>query len=169
MCCCDQPTVNGQPGYKWQPDDKPGIRPVCPPALDEHDKLLYDEPGRCGGDSPDRRPGSRNGCDAHCHHYRLVRHFGSVELLVRHGGGDERFRVSHTWSLLNTLAALDSDSRYWVLHAIYHAHSDGARAAAEKTDMAWRQAAADKRIKTRKRRGTDSVKVWIEPKQTVQL
>ena len=152
MCCCDQPNVNGQPGYKWQPKDRPRIRPVNPPELKDNDRLLYDEPGRCGG------------MDSHCHHYRLVASGGhSATLLVKHGGGEERFRVSSTKTLLDTLAALDSNARYWVLNAIYHAHSDGKRDAQDKTNNRWMQAAADKRIKTRKRRGQNSVKVWIEP------
>jgi hypothetical protein len=37
------------------------------------------------------------------------------------------------------------------------------RAASEKTEAKWRQAAADKRIKTRKQPGRNAVKVWIEP------
>ena len=78
------------------------------------------------------------------------------------GGGEERFRVSSTKTLLDTLATLDSNGRYWVLNAIYHAHNDGERIARDKTNSQWLQAAADKRIKTRKRRNQNSVKVWIE-------
>ena len=150
MCCCDQPNVNGQPGYKWQPNDSPRVRPVNPPALDEHDKLLYDEPGRCGG------------LDSHCHHYRVALKYGSFYLLVRHGGGDERIRLADTPSLLDTLASLDSTARYWVLNTIYHAHSDGARQAADKCNGTWTQAAAEKRIKTRKNARRGTVKVWVE-------
>lgn len=49
MCCCDQPNVNGTPGYKWQPRDKPMTRQVNPPDIQDGDTLLFDEPGRCGG------------------------------------------------------------------------------------------------------------------------
>lgn len=49
MCCCGKPVVNGEMGYKWQPNDNPRICPVNPPALEENDQLLRDEPGRCGG------------------------------------------------------------------------------------------------------------------------
>lgn len=153
MCCCGKPVVNGQPGYKWQPNDRPSIRPINAPALGEHDTLVYDEPGRCGG------------LDAHCHHYRIVRQFGLLYLLVRHGGGDERMKLHNTKSVDATLASLDSDARYWLLHTIYYAHHDGAQDAREKTNQRWRQAAAEKRIKTRKQRGSESVKVWIEEAQ----
>lgn len=150
MCCCDHPNVNGTPGFKWQPNDEPRVHPVDPPEIIEYDTLLFDEPGRCGG------------LDCHCHHYRVVRRFCSVYLLVRNGGGDARIRLTDTPSLLATLAALDSTARYWVLNTIYRAHSDGARQAADQCNTTWQRAAAEKRIKTRKQRGGDSVKVWIE-------
>ena len=75
MCCCGTPVVNGELGYKWNSTDKPGVRPVDPPSLKDNDQLLRDEPGRCGG------------LDSHCHHYRLVKSYGSLILLVRHVGG----------------------------------------------------------------------------------
>jgi len=154
MCCCGKPTVNGQPGYKWQPQDPPRVRPVDPPTLRVDDTILYDEPGRCGG------------LDSHCHHYRLVDHFGRIMLVVKHGGGVERFRVSATEALLQTLASVDTHARYWFLNAIYHAHNDGERKAGLATEARWRRAAAEKRIRTRKQRGRDVVQVWIEPKPT---
>jgi hypothetical protein len=97
MCCCGKPTVNGEIGYRWNdPNAEPTVYPVNPPTLNENETLIYDEPGRCGG------------LDSHCHHYRLVCQFGSVRLLVRHGGGDERVRLSSTPTLLDTLVAMDS-------------------------------------------------------------
>jgi hypothetical protein len=33
MCCCDQPTVNGELGYKWQPNDAPMVRRPDAPEL----------------------------------------------------------------------------------------------------------------------------------------
>ncbi len=82
MCCCGQPTINGTPGaYSW--DGKTwSTRQPEPPPLQEGDTLLYDEPGRCGG------------IDHHSHHFRLVRRqYGGHVVLVRHGGGDERFGI----------------------------------------------------------------------------
>jgi len=152
MCCCGKPTINGQHGYKWnQPEGPGGVYPVNPPALQDDDELLHDEPGRCV-----------KGLDAHCHHYRVVNHHGCWYLLVRHGGGDERIRLNALYRLRDTITALDTDTRYLLLHSLYHAHSDAARDASNKTERRWRQAAAEKRIKTRKYRGSDSVKVWIE-------
>jgi hypothetical protein len=147
MCCCGKPVVNGEPGYRWNFNDNPSIRPVNAPTLAERDRLLEDEPGRCGR------------LDSHSYHYRLVKSCDSLVLLVRHGGGDERLPLSGP--LENTLLQLESNDRYWILNAIYHAHSDGRRSGSEKTAEAWRKAAAEKRIKTRKERGSDSVRVWI--------
>ena len=153
MCCCGKPTINGELGFRWNnPDAKPGIYPLNAPKLNEGDTLLYDEPGRCGG------------LDCHSHHYRLVRIYGSIYLYVRHGGGDERFRLSTTPSFLAGLAAMDSTMRYWTFHSIYYAHHYAVQEARDAERSRWQQAAADKRIKTRKQRGSNTVKVWIEEK-----
>ena len=82
MCCCGKPIVNGEFGYKWQPNDAPGVRESDPPELRDGDELIYDEPGRCGG------------LDSHSHHYRVVARTGYFELLVRHGGGEDRVSLA---------------------------------------------------------------------------
>jgi hypothetical protein len=150
MCCCGKPTINGEHGYRSQPDGLPSIYSVRPPNLGDHDTLLHDEPGRCGG------------IDCHSHHFRVVRRFDLFLLLVRHGGGDEELLLSCPESLQATLATLDTNARYWVLHAIYCAHAEGERDAKDATDDKWCRAAAERRIKTRKQRGSGTVKVWIE-------
>lgn len=147
MCCCGKPVVNGQPGYKWNYNDNPSVRPVDPPVLNDNEQLLRDEPGRCGG------------LDSHSHHYRLAKSSGSLILLVRHGAGDERLHLSGP--LESVFAGLDSTDCYWVLNAIQKAYSEGKRSGSEKTDATWRRAAAEKRIKTRKERGGNNVRVWI--------
>lgn len=114
MCCCDTPTVNGEVGYKWNnPSGQASVYPVNPPKLADGDTLVRDLPGRCGGQ------------DSHSYHYCLVRSAGSLNLLVRHGGGDERIRLSGP--IGNTLATLNSTECYWILNAIFHAQSDSAR------------------------------------------
>ena len=156
MCCCEKPTLNGEFGYKWQPNDNPVVRPVDPPELSALETMLFDEPGRCCG------------LDCHSHHLRLVRRpGGSFGLMVRHGGGDESFQLSITKAFEQTVASLDSNARYWLLHTIYRAYKDGYQTGRNETAAKWRMAAAEKRIKTRKERGDDSVKVWIEPRADV--
>lgn len=137
MCCCDKPNVNGQPGYRWNSEPS-HTREVNAPKLEDGETLVHDEPGRCGG------------MDSHCHHYRVTKWLGSTYLAVRHGGGDERIRLSCTPTLIDSLAVMDSNARYWMLNAIYHAHSDGARKAKDEETARWRAAAAQKRIRTRK-------------------
>jgi len=155
MCCCAKPTINGEQGYRWNnPGGPTSIYPVNPPELEAGDTLLFDEPGRCGG------------LDSHSYHYRLIREqSGGFRLLVRHGGGDERVRISNGDAVTDALAMLDPNGRYWVMGAIYHAQSDAARQAREDEAYRWRTAAAQKRIKVRKQRGTDHVRVSIKPAQ----
>lgn len=152
MCCCGKPNVNGSPGaYSW--DGKSySTRQPQPPTLREGDELLFDEPGRCGG------------LDCHSHHFRLVKCYGSYDVLVRHSGGDERFSIGVVGRLLvPSLAAMDSNGRYWLMHSLYSTREDMQRHTGEKVAAHWRKAAAEKRIKTRKLRGKGQVKVWIEP------
>lgn len=149
MCCCNQPNINGQLGYKWQLNDTPSIRRPSPPELGKDDELIYDEPGRCGE------------MDAHSHHYRVVKGFSSTFLLVQHGGGKESLRLSVTKTMLDVLGSLDSNARYWMLHTIAHAYSNGKQDGAQTANSKWQFAAVDKRIKTRKCKGY--TKVWIEP------
>jgi hypothetical protein len=153
MCCCGKPTVNGEGPVRMSPD-LPFIHyEPRPPALQQGDVLLYDEPGRCGG------------LDCHSHHFRLVCHSSFVQLLVAHGGGEERFNLfPHKTAISAIFAALDSNGRYWLLHTIYSAHKDGKKDGTEVANAYWRQAAAEKRIKVRKRRSHDQVRVLVEPK-----
>lgn len=152
MCCCNKPNINGEQGYNCNnPNGQSSIRPVDPPKLEDGDTILFDEPGRCGG------------IDSHSFHYRLITRYGDVALLVRHGMGDECIsHLANGKAILNTLQSLDSNGRYWLFNAIFHAQSDSARRSKESTSEVWRKAAAEKRIKTRKYPVKGIVKVWIE-------
>ena len=152
MCCCDKPNVNGTPGaYSW--DGKSHMtREPAPPALADGDSLIHDEPGRCGG------------LDAHSHHFRLVKNAGRYAILVRHGGGDERIPLGCTVPMtVPALAAMDSNSRYWLFHTLYSVQRDAARSASETCSQEWKQAAAEKRIRTRRLPKRGICKVWIDP------
>lgn len=156
MCFCDKPTLNGTAPVKMSFEYGASNYQPNPPALADSDVLLFDEPGRCGG------------LDSHSHHYRVVKHgCGSVSLLVRHGGGDERFRLFPHRDLPKFLEAMDSNTRYWMLAAIGSAHRDGASEAKSQANATWRRAAAEKRIKTRKQPKSGAVKVWIEDSPAV--
>jgi hypothetical protein len=148
MCMCSKPTINGQPGYCWDNKEHVSMYPINAPDMQDGDELLYDEPGRCG-----------RGLDSHCHHFRVVKSYAQHFLLVRHGGGDERFRLRYT--LVDLLRTLDDDSRYWVLQSIYHTIDDASRESEAKEREYWMQAAASRRIKTRKVRGSNRVNVTV--------
>lgn len=152
MCFCEKPTINGTapvktcfeyPASSYQPN---------PPALQEDESLLFDEPGRCGG------------IDSHAYHYRVAKWHSIYFLLVRHGGGDERLRL-HLYGrgLVEALTLMGSNTRYWILNETYQVHSDAKDEATAETSSTWRKAAAEKRIKTRKQPSRGVVKVWIEP------
>jgi hypothetical protein len=154
MCMCDKPNINGQPGYSW--DGKTGgVYPVRPPVLLDGEELIYDEPGRCGGQ------------DSHCHHFRLVKRHGDYVVVVRHGGGEERFRIaSHrpgATPLVESMERMDSNGRYWSLHLLYYSMAEAALTAQEQERMRWTAAAAEKRIKLRRRNG--GIRVDIMPQQ----
>jgi hypothetical protein len=63
---------------------------------------------------------------------------------------------------LESLTALDSNARYWIFNAIFHAQNHAARDARDSEAARWMHAAANKRIKTRKYPARGTVKVWIE-------
>jgi hypothetical protein len=113
MCFCDQPVVNGQYGYKWQPSDIQSIRRPHPPETDEDELVLYDGPGRCGG------------IDAHSHHYRLTKRYGSPFLLVQHGSGKERIRLHVTDHFYEMVVLLNATQLYWWCHTMYYAYREG--------------------------------------------
>jgi len=155
MCCCGKPTMNGEPGYSW--DGKSfGVRSIDPPELEDGDELLYDEPGRCGG------------LDSHCHHVRLVKRGGrNYSLLVRNGSGDHRIDLGCVFTVAvksGSLDAMDSNARYWFLLSIYNAARDATEVGRGEEQTKWLMAAIEKRIRTRKMRGYNQVKVWIDPK-----
>jgi hypothetical protein len=64
---------------------------------------------------------------------------------------------------------MDSDARYWLLHSLYSVQKDAKMLAECDTAHLWRQAAAEGRIKTRKQRGQNRVKVWIEPAAQISV
>lgn len=151
MCMCEKPTKNGEQGYRWNsPDGPTSIYPVNPPALTDHETAVFDEPGRCGGQ------------DSHSYHYLVT---SNGDLLVRHGGGDARVHLSNYRAFVAALRLLDSDARYWILNAMYHAQSKAATDARFSEHSKWVHAIAQKRIKTSKRNGTVHVSIVPEAEQ----
>ncbi len=123
------------------------------PAVPEGHTILIDEPGRV--------------LDNVCYRafsFRVTKEqFGDYILRVRHGGGDESWRMEWRKRVVGIIEGLDSDSRFLMLHALMRAHQQSATITAERVAANWRKAAAEKRIKTRKLPGKNAVKVWVEP------
>ena len=152
MCVCGKPTVNGEPGYSWN-GEPVHVCPVNPPTLSEHESLVYDAPGRCGE------------IDAHCHHFRIVVDTGArLSVLVRHGGGQERFDLPRRAGL-PSVHSMTSDEGYWFLHALYGIYKEATTKARDEERHRWVMAAFDKRIKIRKRGGISRVEIL--PKVTI--
>jgi len=150
MCCCGKPTINGEPGYSWDGEHR-FARPIDPPQLSDGDKVVFDEPGRCGG------------LDAHCHHFTVVK--GSYgprhTLLVKHGAETERINLAwYNSAVVESFSNMSSDVRFWVLFSIYSVASKEKSKAEERTRNKWSSAFVEKRIKKSTKRGR--VSVWIE-------
>lgn len=93
--------------------------------------------------------------------------FGGMELRVRHGAGEERYRLGTLDKrAVEALNKLDSDDRYSVLFTMYDAIKKAVSNAAADTSKEYRTAFVQGRLKKRKGRGQDSVKVWVEPAVT---
>lgn len=124
------------------------------PTLPEGSTSLFLEPGRV----------LDNVCyRAFCFRVRKPE-FGDFTLSVKHGGGEESWRLEYCKRLVDALGNMDSDTRFITLHALMRAHQQSETNTTEKVNASWRQAAAEKRIKTRKMPGQNAVKVWVEPK-----
>jgi hypothetical protein len=132
------------------------------PAAVADETILFDEPGRV---LPTRNPHCDT--DYRAYYLRLVKdQYGQTCLRIRHGAGEERYTLGTRANALATaLAKLDSDERYSVLFAAYDLARDAATFASNDTAHEYRTAFVDGRLKKRKRRGQQEVKVWIEPKK----
>jgi len=138
VCDCEKPTINGDPK----------VYPMSPPTLTGTDKLLYDLPGRCG-----------RGIDSHAYHFRIVDcGYGSVRLLVRHGGGEQVFDIGrchsgHRHWVYSAIVCLSNDEdRYWFCQTLYHMLDEVGREARDTERLRWQTAASQGTLKIRSRR-----------------
>ncbi len=138
----------------WQND------PDRAPALQEHDTLIYDEPGRIVYWTDEKLPGQ--GVDCRSHWFRIVRQYGSYCLLVRHGAGDERVKLGGWGNFRAMFEPLSSDARYSLMHQMMNIHREAKMQGAERTAAHYRQAFIEGRLKKRKMPRQSGVKVWIE-------
>lgn len=127
------------------------------PQVPDGEVLLFDEPGRVLDLKSDG--GNFDVCYS-AYHFRVTKRHGIATLRVRHGGGEESWRLGGAMD--RALAEMDSDTRFFALHAIMDAHHEAWKRACEYMSNQYRQAFVDGRLKKRKLRGQAAVKVWIE-------
>ena len=134
------------------------------PIVPEGHIVLFTEPGRV---LDQKSKGGNYDVCYRAYSYRVTADrpdgLATVTLRVKHGGGEESLRLCYAKDpIVTALGALSSDDRYFMLHALREQASNAAKDAQQRVDRTWRQAAADKRIRTRKVRNENQVKVWIE-------
>lgn len=140
-----------------------GAEPERAPKLAEGDVLMYCEHGRILYRRPEDRT-NRQGTDCRSHWFRVVKNGGMFTLLVRHGGGEERVNLGYDYrNFPAILDPLDSDARYWLLWIILDVHQKAERDESARAARRYQQAFVEGRLRKRKQRGSDSVKVWIDP------
>jgi len=150
MCACDQPNINGYYGYRERPAAEVKSYPVTPPELSQGDVLLIDACGRCDGV-----------CDSHALHLRLVKNAGHYFLLARNLYATRRCQIAYLPSGINALLQMNSDATYWILKLLLNTAAKLERDAEQKERTFWREAIAQKRVKTRKVRKENRVDVWV--------
>lgn len=121
------------------------------PVPDEGDEVIYSEHGRIAFNT-----------DFRSHSYKLVKNGNSLYLLVRHGGGDERHKISWRPLYAETLAPLSSDYRYLAMDTLLDLIHEARKAAVGATSAHFRKAFAEGRLKKRKMPGRNACKIWIE-------
>ena len=106
--------------------------------------MVFDEPGRCSGAR----------VDSHSHHVALISNGGLLSVICRHGGGEFRYSIPEYRSqIINMLARMTSDERYWFLLSIWEGMDHAAKEARIDTSREWQRAAIEKRIRVRSRKG----------------
>ena len=89
--------------------------------------------------------------------------YSGVYLRVKHGAGEEQWQIdSCSAAVVEALSKLESNDRYFILFAIMRAHQSSKQNATDITALRYKEAFVEGRLKKRKLRGQNLVKVWIE-------
>lgn len=133
------------------------LEPWRQPTIQAEDTLIFSEPGRI---LPD---GGNHNIDYRSHWFCVTkRQYAGFNLLVKHGGGEERISLtSYNTNLIETLRGLDSDSRYRMLHTFFDLYHAGQAHGTDETAKRYRTAFANGTLKKRKVRGGSGVKIWF--------
>jgi len=135
------------------------------PTVPEDETILFDEPGRVL--THRRTPDSKGTPVCYsAYHYQVTKpEYGQCVLRVKHGAGEESVLIGYPGEpIIHALAALDSDARFAVLHALREQRNEGTQDGRNAVRAEYAQAFVDGRLKKRKVRGEARVRVWVEPK-----
>ena len=131
------------------------------PDIEEGDEILFSECGRVVQSGTYGH--GQTGIDYRSHYFTIVKNRGWAYLLVKHGAGQERIEIDYSANRVTQFFVnLDSTERYLLMHVFYNIHKEAARNAHLKTKQQFQSAFVSGKLKKRKIRGTDAVKVWIE-------
>lgn len=130
------------------------------PAIDADDTMIFSECGRI-----------THKTDFRSHWFKVVKQkYGPACLLVKHGGGEERFRLNylaeHTLPLWDRFT---SDERYMMLYMLYDSITDARRQAAMTTAHKYQLAFLEGRLKRRKRQNRYHVEMLPQVTQSTQV
>lgn len=94
---------------------------------------------------------------------KLVRDMGFHYLYVTHGAGEEKIPLIHVREqVIENILNMEPDTRFLTLFAFYDIAKSEFQKGFNKAEITYQRAAAEGRLKTRKVRGENRVRVWVE-------
>ena len=128
------------------------------PEVPETDTLLLSEPGRVLDNKSEG--GTFNTC-FRAYGFTVAKGpYGTYQVRRQSGLGVQTMRIGK--EAVTALGMLDSDARFFMLYTLFEVAREASNAAHDTTERQYRAAFADGRLRKRKQRGQDAVKVWIE-------
>jgi len=105
-----------------------------------------------------------NGTDFSSFTLKIVKDFNSYVLKVSHGGGTEKFHLffDRYEPVIQALKTMDADTSFLTVFAFYDLCKSNFEKGFNVAESTYQRAAAEGRLKTRKVRGENRVKVWVE-------
>lgn len=120
------------------------------PSIEHGEVIVFSEYGRV-----------LNNIDYRSHWFLLVQElYGGHALIVKHGGGQERWSDFMLGKSIHALTTLSSDDRYLMLYTLYDAHKLGFKQGQGKASQEYKEAFVEGRLKKRKQQ-SGGIKVWI--------
>ena len=141
-----------------------GSEPWREPKPEEGDTVIFSEFGRV-----------LDKTDCRSHWFMMVKvRIGGYNLLVKHGGGQERIelgylhsyhRTGETSRIIRAMEDMDTDARYLMLYTFFDVAKDARRRERDKVTAELTSAFVEGRLKKRKIKGQGAYKVKVEPRQ----